>query len=80
MVRWYEEVGMPLEDWAEAAEALAHSTAFWKRNRNVLSGDGLQQRKEQALRCRGTNVRVVVILQEVEPACGEAQQTEPVFL
>ena len=71
---------VPFEDWAETAEALAHSTAHWKRDRNVLSGDGLQQREEKALRCCGTDIRVVVFPQEVKPACGAAQQTEPVLL
>ena len=80
MVRWHEEVGVALEDWAETAEALADSTAHWEGNGNMLSGDRLQKRKEQALRRSGTDVRVVVVPKEVEPVCGEAQQTQPVFL
>ena len=79
MVRWHEEVGVALEDWAETAEALAHAASHWKRNGDVLSGDGLEEREEHALRRGGTDVRIVVVPKEVEPVCGEAQQAEPVF-
>ena len=41
VVRWHEEVGVALEDWAETAEALAHAASHWKRNGDVLSGNGL---------------------------------------
>ena len=75
MVRWHEEVGVALEDWAETAEALAHAASQWKRNGDVLTGDWLQKRKEKALRRSGTEVRVVVVPQKIEPVRGEAQQT-----
>ena len=75
MVRWHEEVGVALEDWAETAEALAHAASQWKRNGDVLTGDWLQKRKEKALRRSGTDVRVVVVPQKIEPVRGEAQQT-----
>ena len=74
-MRWHEEVGVALEDWAETAEALAHAASQWKRNGDVLTGDWLQERKEKALRRSGTDVRVVVVPQKIEPVCGEAQQT-----
>ena len=75
MVRRGEQVRVPFEDWAETAEALAHAASQWKRNGDVLTGDWLQKRKEKALRRSGTDVRVVVVPQKIEPVCGEAQQT-----
>ena len=74
-MRRHEEVGVAFEDWAETAEALAHATPQWKRNRDVLARNWLQERKEKALRRSGTDVRVVVVPQKIEPVRGEAQQT-----
>ena len=70
VVRRDEIVRMLFEHGAETAEALAHSPAHWKRNRNVLGCNRLQEGKEKALRSCSADEREVVVTEEVEPVCG----------